>query len=53
MHLALGSQSIRTYHPLLEAEAKKFLLRLVADPSDYLENIRQLVEDYYRFLNIC
>jgi hypothetical protein len=43
MHSALGHQSISAYHPLMEAETRKFLSRLVADPSNYLANIRQSV----------
>jgi hypothetical protein len=44
MRLALGPQSVRAYHSPMETETRKFLLRLISDPSNHAIHIRRYVQ---------
>ncbi|GBE84279.1 Multifunctional cytochrome P450 monooxygenase af510 [Sparassis crispa] len=41
MQQALGVSAVRTYQPLLEIETAALLKRLLADPQDYVGNVRR------------
>lgn len=49
MQAALGSSSIKHYHPLLELETKPFLRGLLEDPSKFQDHLRRYV--FFFFLN--
>lgn len=43
MQAALGSSSIKHYHPLLELETKPFLRGLLEDPLKFQDHLRRCV----------
>ena len=41
MNMALSASAVKTYRPLLANESLSLLRRILADPKDYLGNIRR------------
>ncbi|KAJ7649235.1 cytochrome P450 [Mycena rosella] len=41
LNQAFGVQAIPSYHPLIETETHSFIRRLVAEPSEYINHVRQ------------